>query len=450
MSSKPKVGILTSLSDFSPAYSLTGIIKDQARSFRDYGYDYDLITLDSFNDKDKEEAKREGLKCRHVLSRAYLKAYATGEKPDKDFEEQVGIIYKGNETGIGYKEAVAPYDVIITHDLMFLDYYLVPNQAVRKWLHWVHSSPSKRPADLVYPSTLRYTDAPNSLYVFLNKSKRQDLANMFLTNNSSVRVVYNPKDIRDVLEFSSDTREFIDEYKLFDHFILQTYAFSTPRWRDKGVHKLLKIFGEWKKLDIPAKLVLINSHCNQESNFEQVDLIKDIAANEFGLEPGKDVILSSDYADERIRRYDTTYPPKDSDEVGNGKWQAWKYSVPHKVVRDLPAMSNMFIFPSVSECCSLIQAEANVLGKFMVLNSDFVPMLEFCTDDVLRYSFNLNDPAIHAEYYECAAKEIISNFINDSSVINSTKARNETCNRDWIFKNQLEPILYERGNDDGS
>ncbi len=457
---KPRIGILTSLGDFSPAYSLTGIIMDQARSFRENGYDYDVLTLKRFSRHDQVYAS-DKLNVRYVLTSAPISKMALHERPTKEFQDLVKIFYDGDSNGMGYKEALEPYDIVITHDLMFLDTYLSLNQVIRdciehypekRWLHWIHSSPSHRPQEdeenpeegkMCYPSTLRFSNAPNSLYVILNKAIRQDLARMLNTDNSSIRTVYNPRDIRDVLEFHRDSRAFIERYNLFEHFILQIYPFSTPRWVAKGVQKLLKIFGVWKELDIPARLVLVNAHCNQDKGIKELEKIKGYAVDVCGLEIGKDVIFTYDYAVEREKEYEENYPPEPSEGFGTSLWKAWKYSVPHKVVKDLVSMSNVFIFPSVSECCSLIQAEASVLGKFMVLNRDFFPMLEFCVDGVLSYEFTKYSPETHSSYYECVAREIISNFMNETSVLNATQARNETCNRDWIFKNQLEPLLYE-------
>jgi len=464
MFEKPYIGILTSLMDFSSAYSLTGVIKDQARLFKKYGYKYDILVNESFNEQDKASAETEGLSVRYVLPATHLPAYKTYEKPFKDFHKNVDTYYKGAERGIGYEEAVAPYDIIITHDLMFLNCYLPLNQAVRKcierypdkkWLHWFHSSPSPRPkvnednpvevegVDMCYPTTLRYTVAPNSKYVFLNKSKKQDLANMLLVESNAIRVVNNTKDIRDVLNFRSDTCGFIDRYNLFDHFVCQTYAFSTPRWKSKGVDRLLKLFGEWKKAKAVVKLILVNAHCTQDEDRARVEEIKAFAVKECSLVVGKDVIFTSEYAEEKIKEYHASYPPRSDEAVGAEAWEAWRYSVPNEVVTELTAMSNMFVFPSVSECCSLIQAEASVLGKFMVLNRDFYPMREFCSEETIHYEFNSNDPKDNPLYYECAAREIMSNFLNDVSVMNSTEARNETYNKDWIFKKQIEPLLYE-------
>ncbi len=103
-------------------------------------------------------------------------------------------------------------------------------------------------------------------------------------------------------------------------------------------------------------------------------------------------------------------------------------------------MSNLFVFPSDSECCSLIQAEAAISGKVMVLNKSFLPMLEFGSDNVLCYDFN-NNPNSNPVYYECLARELWGELQRDSTFMTSTKARTMKYNRDWVFKNQLEPLL---------
>jgi len=216
----------------------------------------------------------------------------------------------------------------------------------------------------------------------------------------------------------------IDRYGLMDHQILIIYPFSTPRWHDKGVRQLMRIVGFWKKMGIRAKLVLINAHCNSPQDQSDIDGIE-AYAKVCKVELDEDVILTSRYADETDQK-------------------TLRYTVPFRTVRELVMLSNMFIFPSVSECCSLIQAEASMAGKFMVLNRDFRPMMEFCTNGVMTYEFTVNDPNSNPEYYECVAREIWANFQAESSLMNRTDAITRVYNRDWIFKNQLEPLLYLR------
>ena len=49
---KPKVALLTSMTDFSLAYSLNGVVLDQARMLKRAGWSYDLLVLKNFNRRD--------------------------------------------------------------------------------------------------------------------------------------------------------------------------------------------------------------------------------------------------------------------------------------------------------------------------------------------------------------------------------------------------------------
>lgn len=481
--SKPRVAIVTSLVDFNMAYSLNGIILDQCRMLKRAGYDYTLFCLRAFNKRDMEAASREGLNVEYVLAQTVLHEYGERERPlpaheDKDgnqvagFEEQVEAYFSGDKTGKGYKEVLGPYDVVITHDLMYLDWHLPQNAAIRRaidlwpeknWIHWVHSGPSSRPdvnednprdGEMCYPTTLRYSASPHSIYVFLNHGKAQDFANMIQADQSIVRVVTNPKDVRVVFDFQPETRLLIDRYGLMDHQILQTYAFSTPRWDSKGLENLLAIWKHWKAMGVRAKLVLVNAHCNRDVNKPQVAAIVE-KIKRHNLKVDEDVILTSRFGEEKaagIEKLAEATTDKDMRSAYKAQaraWLLWKYSVPERVVRDLVLLGNMFVFPSETECCSLIQAEASLAGKFMVLNRDFGPMLEYCTPGVLHYEFtrfnNFDDPDVAQlvdDYHEDVAKEIWANFQHDMAVVNSTRAKTRTYNPDRIFREEFEPLLY--------
>ncbi len=432
---KPRVAILTSLIDFSPAYSLTGIILDQARMLEEHGYDYHLFVLKGFNGRDKERAKGEGWpkNISYSLAQTKLHPYKTGEPAKESFEADV------EKHAVAYREAIKDFDVVITHDLMFIDSHLVQNAAIRKcvdefpskrWLHWIHSAPSGLPREEPsYPSSLRFQGCPNSTYVYLNNKQKQDVANHFRIQVRDIGVVYNPVDIRQRLGFSKETCSVIEDCNLLDHDILQVYPISTPRWASKGVPQLCTIWGHWVKRGIKAKLFIINAHCTQEKDEQVVRKIEEYAER-CGLSPGVDFFLSSRYASEKSIECDDSL---DLD--------GWNYSVPQNVVRELTMIANLFVFPSESECCSLIQAENAMLGKTMVLNESFQPMLEFSDGRVLSYKFN-EDPRRNPGYYECLARELWAELQVDPSFKTNTLARTRFYNRDWIWEKQLEPLLY--------
>ena len=450
---RPRVAILTTLTDYAPAYSLVGIILNQARALHRAGYEYDVLCLKNFKQADRDRVAREGLNVRYVLPQTVLHPYRPNEPPrptsgdEIGFEDQVSILLGGaGDESTGYMEALKPYDVVIDHDIMFLEHFLPMNQALRRvmekypekqYLHWVHSGPSGAPADVVYPSTLRFQASSHGRYVYLNETDRLNCALMMQTDRSQVSVVYNPVDIRDLFGFSQETCELIDRYGLLDHEILQVYPFSSPRWISKGVRQLIRLFGHWKASGVKAKLVLVNAHANSKSDEFQVRALEAYAAR-WGLDPGVDVILTSRFAEERAKH--------EMDLDRQATWKHWRHSVPMRIVTELSQCSNMFVFPSESECCSLIQAQAAVIGgQFIVLNKDFVPMLEFADYQVLHYHFSRMNPDDNVSaFYSDVAREILTEFRKDPTITNTRKARTKTYNRDWVFKRQLEPLLYEK------
>jgi hypothetical protein len=466
---KPRIAILTDLADFSPGYSLVNVILNQCRMLARHGYPYDLFCLKAFNEEDRKRVEAEGIRTKHVLAQTRLIDYRVDEPPhptvpgkEVGFEDQALVHLHGDRSKgtIGYLEAVKDYDVVITHDLMFLSWFLPQNKAVRdaidaypdkNWIHWIHSGPSQKTPGTCYPSTLRYEAAPESTYVFLNESQRADCALMLSTTRSRIAVVYNPRDVRDYFNFSRETCDFIDRYDILNHDLLQTYPFSTPRWNEKGVRHLMKLFGEFKNLGVRARLVLVNANANSPQDVPRVAEIEGYAKR-CGLELDRDLILTSRYADEMATR---CIAGKDKDAArrwsnfGKGPHGGWRYCVPANVVRDLTIASNIFIFTSKTECCSLIQAEAAVTGKYLVLNRNFRPMLEFAGPDVLSFEFNDNDPdspKLNPNYYPCVAREILLELKNDA-VVNRTDSITRVYNKDWIFRTQLEPLLWRKFKD---
>lgn len=452
---RPRVALLTSLVDFSPGYSLNGVILDHARMLKRAGWDYDILVLKNFNQRDLQAVRAEGVSVRDVLPQTVLVDYATSEPPrstsEKEigFEDQVKIHLNGAGDGsIGYLEALADYDVVASHDLMFLGWHLPQNAAIRScierwpeknWLSWIHSGPSQRPDGTCFPSTLRYEAAPHSTYVFLNETQRHDCALMLGATHDQISVVYNSRDLRDLHSFSTEAEAMIDAYDLTNHEIMQVYPFSTPRWEAKGVQKLAAMFGEWKKMGVRGKLVLVNAHANSPCDKESVDAIERVCAEQ-SLDLDKDVVLTSRYAEARLREAKKV---KNNDAAVR-KWREWTHCVPHQVVRELTMLANTFVFPSDSECCSLIQAEAAASGKFMILNAEFSPMREFAVDGTLAFDFRSNAPHENPEFYECAAREAWSKMMTDTTFLNMTRARTTVYNRDWIWRRQFEPILWRK------
>ena len=111
--------------------------------------------------------------------------------------------------------------------------------------------------------------------------------------------------------------------------------------------------------------------------------------------------------------------------------------------KELNLVGNIFVFPSVSEACSLIQAEAAVTGKLLVLNTNFLPMLEFTRGHVLHFPMTHNSAGNRA-FWRSLARELVQEMDAIPGFWTSTEARTSFYNEDRIFVRQIEPLLWRR------
>jgi hypothetical protein len=91
------------------------------------------------------------------------------------------------------------------------------------------------------------------------------------------------------------------------------------------------------------KFVVVNAHCNAEKEKQAVqDLIKKFTDKPYSLKP-EDIIFTS-----------MIDPPK------------YEYSVARETILDLFKLSNLFIFPTVTECCPLVLLEAAATNNLII------------------------------------------------------------------------------------
>ena len=128
----------------------------------------------------------------------------------------------------------------------------------------------------------------------------------------------------------------------------------------------------------------------------------------------------------------------------------YEHGFPRKGVLDLFGLSNLFICPSYSEFFGLTVLEAAGRGTFLVLN-EAVPALKelgenlgayFMRWDGRNFGYDTHEKYIPSEraYYEEHGKIIVKLMDQDRSLRAGTLARTR-YNGDWIFKNQLMPLL---------
>jgi len=415
-----RVVVVTTFSSFSPDYSLVSVVADQLRMLTGQGYAPDLVVQEDFADDAKVP---EGVTLLKVLPVLPLWDYQLGQPVRADFAEQAARIAEA------LRPVVDQVDVAITHDLMFLGWYLPHNQAIRtlaaeypevRWLHWVHSAPSPRPAGLQYPHSLRYSVPPNSKLVYLNSYDTLSLAEMYGTTLEQVRVVHNPRDAGAFFDLHPAVRAVVERYPVFDADVMAVFPFSTPRWEGKNVKKLIWLMAKMRAQGRKPLLVLVNAHANGDKEKRTVRQLQAFA-REKGL------------ADDEIC-FTSTLDPQ------------WEYSVPNEAVRQLLQLSNVFIMPSLSECCSLVLLEAALCKNLLVLNRDVPSLREFGGEKALYPQFGsvlfkvgyANEDA----YWHDWAKIILGALTQERS-LHSFRNVLKRHSLDWVFKHQLEPLLHE-------
>ncbi len=412
-----KIGILTTFYNFERSYSLTSVVENQLLSLVRHNYEPVLFVLGNF-----EGEVPEGVEVRKVIPQFELVDYRPGMKAESSFQEQAKSVQKALEKNM------QDIDVAITHDWIFQGWFLPYNQGMRdaklncRWLHWVHSAPSDRPTDLEYPHTLRYTVMPNSKLIYLNHYDTLRLAEMYGGVLDDVRTVSNPLDPRVFYDYHSFTNELINKYRLMDADIIDVYPLSSTRFAGKQPEKVIKIIANLKKQGKSVRMIFCNAHANGENEKQAVrDLVH--LAIEYGL-TREEVIFTS----------------------LEGKDGEYEQGVPHKVVRDLFTLSNLFIFPTLSENCPLILLEAAMAKCLLVLNDSFPPLRDFFKQNALYFKFGSTREKVEHQdeekYYSDIASIILGEF-NKDKALNSFVTLRKEFNLDYVFQNQLEPLFHE-------
>ncbi|KKK55057.1 hypothetical protein LCGC14_3078410, partial [marine sediment metagenome] len=308
----------------------------------------------------------------------------------------------------------------------FLPYCMAIHKIAReskiKWFHWIHSVPSSRPHDLKHPHTLRYSLPPNSKLVYLNNHNLIKAAEAYGLFPKDVRIVHNPVDPRVFWNLHPLVDSLLKRYDILEADFLQVYPLSTPRMvAGKGLHTLIDIFGAFKSMGKRAKLIVCNAHANDKREKQLIAETQGYALTK-GL-GASDVIFTS------------------LEEV-----PTYEMGVPREVVSQLLQLSNIFIFPSISENCSLILLEAMLSKNLLILNESVQSMREFGKENALYFKFGGMDEGIQYDdkekFISDVARIIVSEFEQNKSLKAANNAK-QHHNYDYIFRTQIEPIIHE-------
>ena len=380
------------------SYSLVNDVIDQIKALKKHGHDVVFFA--------QETCEGKGIECE-------MRDIIPHFKTEKDVEN---VDAKKRMIDIFEKE-FKDFDVVITHDLMYLRGYYTHRKAIMecnvpnvKWIHWAHSGVGES----------LNLKMPHAKYVYMNYTDVQRFAGAIGVDVNDVRVVFNDKDPRLFFDWHPISWQIADKVDIWGADIMQTYPMCSTRMNAKGIDHVIKIFGKLKALDNNVLLIIPNSNARKRT--EEIKQKMDYAA-QWGLDD-KDILFTSTISEETTRQ------------------------VPRQVVRDLMQMSNLFIFPSISEVCSNVLLEASMTKQLVVLNDDFPALFDFGEKGktCLGYPFSsllkMNFKYRSEDNYMTIAKIINEQLKNSKSNQQFLKVKS-ACNMDAIYKNQLDPLLFE-------
>ena len=415
-----KLGILTTFYDWERSYSLVSVVEEQLIYLLKNGHKPVLFVHDNFSADNKIP---DGVEIRKVIPRFKLVDYGGNQPVEPGFDEETKIVQKALE------EHLKDIDVVLTHDWIFQGWFLVYNVGMRlaqpnlkcRWLHWTHSAPSPRPSNLESPHDCRYKTMPNSKLIYMNHYDALRLAEMYGGVLDDVRVVHNPLDPRSFWDLHPFTNELIKKYRLLDADIIDVYPVSSTRFSGKQVNRVIQIMSELKKNGKSVRFICPNAHANADKEKEAIEEMI-----HYGIERG-------------LTREEMIFTSLEKKE--------YELGVPREVVKDLFQLSNLFIFPTLSENCPLILLEAALSKCLLVLNESFPPLRDFFGKDALYFKFGSVEQSVDyadEEKFFAEVAMIIIGELNKNKPLNAFNTLRQKFNGDYIFKNQLEPILYEK------
>jgi len=415
-----KVAILTNMMEFQPGYSLTGIVKDQARMLAEHGHEVLLFVNDHYHG----EKFSENVTLKKVIPFTHLIDYASMN----DLTAEHRHIQK--ETAAVLASELADIPVVLTHDFVFTGWFMPYGLACAdagkmlqktRWLHWVHSIPSGVSRDWW---SLRELYGTKHKIVYPNRTEMIRVAEQFKCWPEDVRVIPHIKDLRSWFDFHEDTCEFIKDFPaVMQADIVQVYPASVDRLEAKRVREVILILSKMKKMGQAVCLVLANQWATTQKEQQSIDQYKKIAQRN-GLTVNEEVIFTSE-------------------------WKNGKYNVglPARILRELFQCSNLFIFPTREESFGLVLPEASLAGGvYCVLNKSLNMMFEVAGLCPIYFDFGSHHMSFtctnEEQYFSDIAKIVIGRMAQNESVTTKTFMRRR-YNWDALYDRYYAPIMAE-------
>lgn len=424
-----KVAVLTMFNGLSSTYSLVNVVADHLNMLLHAGIPTKVLVSEDCPDVERKgvfaDKRLEWVKVTNKRNGESIKwqdyAAPSGKVHDSFFEEADLI-------AADLKEKLVDVDVCMMHDILYQGWHLLHNIAVRKvqkelphlrFIAFAHSLPVNPPLEAKYPFSARYEPMPNTLFAYPTVSGIPALARQYHVAEGKCRVVYNA--LSAIEGAGSALQEVHRQWNLLEPDILIVYPGRLTT--GKRFEKVAALAGAVQRKTEKRTAVIF---CDFPSMDTDGKVYKEIIRNtgqQFGLT--KDAIAFTS-------------------ELGfvNG--------YPREAVLELFSLSNLFICPSYSESFGLTVLEAAGRGNFIVLN-EAVPALEelgkklhayFMRWDARNFGFDTQENYHPSEraYYENHAEQIV-NLMREDRVLYAKTAVRQNYNLQWIWENQLAPLL---------
>ena len=337
----PLVVLLTTFYDFERVYSLTTVVLDQAAALAGQGYRVE-IWVQIGCDLKALPVLPPNVTVKEVVPKV---TWVVDEADPKVVKELVAFL----EGTLVQAKPVA----VIAHDLLFQEWFYCFAAAIHqaktpgvRWWHQCHSSAGKSKA--TEKNKYRRTIPAGHKLISVSHADVSALADYYSTDKANVVVVPNARvPVRNPVASAIIRRERLTEVDL-----VQVYPLSGTRLVAKGVGTVIEVFAKLKEMGHSVRLVIANGHSLGQDVKKEVERFKN-QAGAAGLDVAGDspevVFISESYPE-------------------------YAAGLPGEVVADLMQAANLFIFPTITEACSLVLMEAALAGNMLVLNSD-VPAL---------------------------------------------------------------------------
>lgn len=423
-----KIAILTMFNGLSQTYSLVNVVSEHIKMLLDNNIDTTILVSETINDKEKWgvflDNRLKWIKIKNTINNKQIKWYDysnQNKKLHESFYDEVKVISED------FKQKLKPFDICIMHDILYQGWHYVHNVAIRKaqkelpnlkFISFIHSFPVKRPKEIKEELKYRYVDMPNTIFAYPTQSGIKALCLQYNIPKEKCVVINNSIPLIEFL--SEEVNQLNQKTNFIDSEILIIYPARLTQ--SKKQEKVAALAGSLKKISGKSIKIIFCDFPSMDIDSKKYKEIIIKTGLTYGLNK-EDIIFTTDYG--------------------------YSFGFPRKSVLDLFSLSNVFICPSFSESFGLTVLEAASKGNIIILNKK-VPALEelgksinsyFMNWDAKNNGYNTYETYHPSEmqYYLDHAK-IINQKLEDSIIKSKTKIRTRYSNN-YIFKNQLLPIL---------